>query len=171
LLSQIDFLLADAVVRPVSAQTVALVCHPDVMRAHFIGRRYDAAEQCSGIIRKDTCLLTPCAIFKGLKRSLHSIEIDNFVFAHVCGPSATYRFDPTKPGNGPDAVICPRNSVFVMSVSLARAIVGEAQRILLCPDGTFRAVILGWEWTQEAPGTHLPIDYRTRHTKEIWREP
>lgn len=170
-MSQLTFLLADAVVRPVSARIITLVCHPDVMRAHFAGRRYDAMGQFSGIIRQDQCLLSPDAIFKGLKRPLHSKGIDNFVFAYACNPPANYRFDPSRPNSGPDIVVRPRNSVFVVFVSLTRPMLNDSQRILSCPVGTFRGVILGWEWTPEAPGTNLPLDYRTRYTKEIWRRP
>ena len=77
-----------------------------------------------GIIRQEGVLLAPTAVFKGIRRPMHSEGVDNFVFVYVSSPTCDYRY--VKPHyDAVDSVSPPTQSVFVTFVSRAPSIVRE----------------------------------------------
>jgi hypothetical protein len=160
-----------AAVPPVSPRLIPVVVHPSVLNSHLSARNMSAFGQLSGLILRDQVLVNPTALFKGVKRPLHSDGVDNFVFVYVSKPDYTYRFSKWKGKKGvPDTLLAPANSVFVTYVSLTRPVVAEVQKLLQHQEIAFRGTILGWEWVHECPENPLlPINHATRYKKSIWK--
>lgn len=153
------------------ARKCSVIVHPDVMEKHFKAKNYPALGQFSGLIGRDAILENSTSIFQGIKRPFHSAGVDNFVFVYIAKPSLTYTF-PLDGRGDPDKLIAPLNSVFVNFVSLSRPVVEAVQERVQTPDGLFRGVILGWEWTLESPEAPvLPMGFHGRYKKHIWSRP
>jgi hypothetical protein len=159
-----------AAVPPISPRLIQVVVHPLVLRSHLSARNMSAFGQLSGLILGDQVLVNPTALFKGVKRPLHSDGVDNFVFIYVSKPQYTYRFSKWKgKSREPDTLLAPANSVFVTYVSLTRPVVAEVQKLLQSTEIAFRGTILGWEWIHECPErTLLPIHHASRYKRVIW---
>lgn len=166
--------LVSAVIPPRSedyARKCSVIVHPDVIEKHFKAKNYPALGQFSGLIGRDAILENSTSIFQGIKRPFHSAGVDNFVFVYIAKPSLTYTF-PLDGRGDPDKLIAPLNSVFVTFVSLSRPVVEAVQERVQTPDGLFRGVILGWEWTLESPEAPvLPMGFHGRYKKHIWSRP
>jgi len=160
--------LSPAIVLP-SGNKVVLLAHPDLMERHFRSRNLSALGAYQGILRQESILLRPTAVFKGIKRPVHSEGVDNFIFVYVSSPECDYRY--SKPHyKAVDSMLPPTQSVFVTFVSRAPALVRSLQSSLGCSMDDFQGVVLGWEWTLASQtDTALPDNFAKRYTRRVWR--
>jgi hypothetical protein len=124
-----------------------------------------------GLIFSGGVLEDPVAIFQGIKRPYLSEGLDNFVFVYVSNPKCTFYYalrDRFK-GTGPHEDGAPKESVFVVFVSMAPNMIQAATASGNSPDDGVRGVILAWEWTPaSSDDPRMPEYYQTRYRRMIW---
>ena len=124
-----------------------------------------------GLIFGDGVLEIPVAVFQGIKRPYLRDGLDNFVFAYVSNPKATYCYAPRDrfEGTGPHVDAAPKDSVFVVFVSMAQSMLQESTSEGHSADDGVRGVILAWEWTlASSDDPRLPEFYQTRYRRTLW---
>jgi|SRR5580658_1501216 hypothetical protein len=136
------------------------------------GRLAAIGEYC-GLIHGEGLLAAPAGIFQGLKRPLSAPGMDGRVYAYITVPHTnfTYSGENRHEGSWLRNAALPSRSVFVVFVSFGKDVVSDVAESLGPADSEIGGAILYWEWTlADDIETRLPIGYKDRYRRMVWRE-
>jgi hypothetical protein len=116
-------------------------------------------------------LLSPVAVFKGLKRPLHNLtsDADRKVFVYFSNPQNTFNYPRANQySGGPlERKPAPIDSVFAVYVTFDRGHI-DAECGSMSQDDQPVGLVVGWEWLEASSRVKsLPYDYDSRFDARV----